>query len=129
MYKLSNDEICFISIILEQGLDNINKDKQAVSIKKEIIESLFKLGDLNNDKKLLKEKSEKYIEKYDKIFYDYLEEKEKFVGELFSKLASMYQIIKEEDTESYDKANYFVTDAPLTEMRNTRRENTVDDED
>lgn len=129
MYKLSNDEICFLSIILEQGLDNINKDKQAVSIKKEIIESLFKLGDLNNDKKLLKEKSEKYIEKYDKIFYDYLEEKEKFVGDLFGKLASMYQIIKEEDTESYNKANYFVTDAPLTEMRNTRRENIIDDEE
>lgn len=117
MYKLTNEEICFISILSENFLDSIEQNKKSVIIKKQIVENLFALENLQSKDSGFREKIEKEIEKYDEVFHTYLNEKEEFLKSLFSKLESLFEIIKENDREAFDKANYFVTDKPLAEIR------------
>lgn len=128
MFKLSNEEICFIGLLSENYLKNVNETREAVAIKKEIIRSFSKLESLGSNQSQMKEAVEKEIEKYDEIFHTYLDEKEAFIKSLYDKVDSLYEIIKENDKDAYDRANYFITDKPLTDMKNESKNNKSENE-
>lgn len=124
MYKLSNDEICFILILAKNGIKNIEDHRKTVEIKKDILQKMFQLDSLNpnstTNTQELKEKIEKEIEENDEIFHSYLDEKEQFLQGIVDKMDSLFEIIKENDTESYDKAEYFINDTPLDKLKNKK---------